>query len=59
MFARLPLFEISGISTIGGTTSNISGVKLFSGTVGGRLVPRGETDILGTTISMIDPGSGV
>jgi hypothetical protein len=59
MSARLPLFEIGVISITGGVASNTSGVKLFSGTEGGKLNPKGVTDMVGTTISMIDPGSGV
>ena len=53
---RDPVLLIVGISTVVGGWLKTVGVKLFSGIVGGGVIPIGDTVMSGITILMIVPG---
>ena len=58
MFAKLPGLLISVRSRVVGTTSKMSGVRLFSGIFEGSGVPIGTTEISGIITSIIVSGEG-
>tara|TARA_B100001248_G_scaffold11026_1_gene7146 strand:+ start:2010 stop:2420 length:411 start_codon:yes stop_codon:yes gene_type:complete len=53
---RPPLLSIGATSTTDGVLSNVVGVKLFRGIVGGGVVPIGDTVTSGLIILIIVPG---
>ena len=58
MFAKSPVLLISERSRVVGTTSKISGVRLFSGIFEGNGVPIGTTEISGMITSITVSGEG-
>ena len=53
---RPPLLSIGATSTTDGVLSNVVGVKLFRGIVGGGVVPIGDTVTSGLIMLIIVPG---
>ena len=53
---RPPLLSIGATSTTDGVLSNVVGVKLFRGIVGGGVVPIGATVTSGLIMLIIVPG---
>ena len=56
MLVKLPAFAISATVSVVGVLLNTAGVKLFSGIVGGGMVPTGTIVTSGLTMLIIVPG---